>query len=154
MNEEEKQAIKEVKEIIDDYEYPSILNVIKKTNYGNKDLIELWNAIDDESSNYGEYSEFIIAKAIVYLVNLLDKQQKEIERLKKFEKYYENEKVIWQRKDYISKDKIKEIKEEYEKERANMTQIIFSKYGKTQQTFNQAVVNEVIKVLDEILGGK
>lgn len=53
---------------------------------------------------------------------------------------------------YINKDKIKEIREEYKKERSNMTKIIFSKYGKTQQTFNQAVVNEVIKVLDEILG--
>lgn len=50
-------------------------------------------------------------------------------------------------------DKIKEIKEKYQKERANMTQIIFSKYGKTQRAFKQAVVNEVIKVLDEILGG-
>ena len=84
MNEEEKEAIKEVKEIIDgDYEYPSILNEIKKTNYGNKDLIELWNATDDESSNYEEYTDLDIAKAIVYLVNLVDKQQKEIEEKEK-----------------------------------------------------------------------
>ena len=48
-------------------------------------------------------------------------------------------------------DKIREIREKYRKERANMTQIIFSKYGKTQQTFKQAVVNEVIKVLDKLL---
>ena len=40
------------------------------------------------------------------IYKLILKQQKEIERLKKFEKYYENEKVVWQRKDYISKDKI------------------------------------------------
>ena len=52
----------------------------------------------------------------------------------------------------IPRYKIREIKEEYEKERSNMTQIIFSKYGKTQQTFKQAVYTEVIKVLDEILG--
>ena len=83
MNEEEKEAIKEVKEIIDgDYEYPSILNEIMKTNYGNKDLIELWYATDDENSNYEEYTDLDIAKAIVYLVNLADKQQKQIKILK------------------------------------------------------------------------
>jgi len=44
--------------------------------------------------------------------NLIEKQEKEIERLKEFEKYYETEKVVWSRNDYISKDKIrKKIKE-------------------------------------------
>ncbi len=54
---------------------------------------------------------FIQNKDIAYL---LDKQQKEIEKLKKFEKYYENEKVVWQRKDYISKEKIREKLEKIE----------------------------------------
>ena len=53
---------------------------------------------------------------------------------------------------YISKDKIKAKLDEYRTERANMTQIIFSKYGKTQQTFKQVVNNEVIRVLEELLG--
>ncbi len=53
---------------------------------------------------------------------------------------------------YISKDKIKAKIQEYRTEKANMTQIFCSKYGKTQQTFKQAVYNEVIKVLEGILG--
>lgn len=48
------------------------------------------------------------------ILNLVNKQQKEIERLKEFEKYYENEKVVWQRKDYISKEKIREKLEKIE----------------------------------------
>ena len=111
MNEEEKEAIKEVKEIIDgDYEYPSILNEIMKTNYGNKDLIKLWYAADDESSNYEEYTDLDIAKAIVYLVNLVDKQQKEIEKLKSKKYIFNAEtneiKEIPISDDYVSKDKI------------------------------------------------
>jgi len=58
-----------MEEIKDDYEYPSILADIKKNNYGEKQLIELWNAIDDESPTYETYSEYDIAKAIVYLIS-------------------------------------------------------------------------------------
>ncbi len=93
--------------------------------------------------------------AIQGLLDLYTKQQKEIEKLK--DKLNEernfNKSALETLKECVHKDKIKEIKEEYEKERSNMTQIIFSKYGKTQQTFKQAVYNEVIKVLDELLGG-
>ena len=52
---------------------------------------------------------------------------------------------------YIRKDKIIEKIKEYENKKANMTQVIFSKYGKTQKTFKQAVSNEVIKILKELI---
>ena len=82
-----------MEEIINDYEYPSLLADIKRTNYGYKEVIELWNAIDDESSTYEEYSDYDIARTIVFLIN----------KLKKVET------------DYIPKSKIKEKIEEWDK---------------------------------------
>lgn len=58
-----------MEEIKNDYEYPSILADIQKNNYGDKELIKLWNAIDDESATYEDYSTYDIAKALVYLIN-------------------------------------------------------------------------------------
>lgn len=94
MSEEEKQAIDWLKEELGDEK-----KSFKNRNYSYKGVTGL----------YGNNEVEIALK-------LIDKQQKEIERLKKFEKYYENGKVVWQRKDYVSKDKIRELKEKVEKE--------------------------------------
>ena len=168
MNEEEKEAIKEVKEIIGgDYEYPSILNEITKTNYGNKDLIELWYATDDESSNYEEYTDLDIAKAIVYLVNLVEKQQKEIKaRLKEIEelkdknktlemllqgnlfemyKYYRELANSYQA-NCISKDKIKEMIEELE------SVLDLAENDKRFAKYKKEALKEEIEDLKELLG--
>lgn len=82
-----------MEEIINDYEYPSLLADIKRTNYGYKEVIELWNAIDEESSTYEEYSDYDIARTIVFLIS----------KLKKVET------------DYIPNSKIKEKIEEINK---------------------------------------
>lgn len=92
--------------------------------------------------------------AIETILNLVDKQQEEIGKLEgklKEERNF-NKSALETLKDCVHKDRIRKIIEEYRTEKANMTQIIFSKYGKTQQTLKQAVNNEVIKVLEEILG--
>lgn len=75
------------------------------------DKLQYTIEINQNILNGIEIDEQVI-KSMETTLNLIDKQQKEIERLKEFEKYYENEKVIWQRKDYVSKDKIKELIEE------------------------------------------
>lgn len=112
-------------------------------NEEEKEAIECLELVIDNESDIE--TEDLTNKCINNILNLIKKQQKEIEELRnrKAENYYH-----W--KHLEAKIINKKIK--YKKERANMTQIIFSKYGKTQRTFNQAVVNEVIKVLDEILG--
>lgn len=67
-----------MEEIINDYEYPSLLADVKKTNYGYKEVIELWNAIDDESSTYEEYSQYDIARTIVYLINKIEELENKL----------------------------------------------------------------------------
>ena len=87
--------------------------------------------------------------AIQGLLDLYTKQQKEIKRLKKFEKYYENEKVVWQRKDYISKDKIKEKIEEITKEYYKLFE---EKRSLDFMNINSHRYNAMKLVLEELLG--
>ena len=84
MTEKEKQAIEEIKK-----------------------ALRLAKNIDDITTSIrNEYVEII--------VDLIDKQQKEIEELKKYKQYYETEKVIWKGgSNSISKDKIREIIEKH-----------------------------------------
>ena len=79
-----------MEEIINDYEYPSLLADIKKTNYGEKELIDLWDAIDDESPTYMERSDYDIARAIVYLTNRITEYRKLETKIRKIlDKQYE-----------------------------------------------------------------
>ena len=93
--------------------------------------------------------DFEEVKQIETILNLIEKQEKEIERLKEFEKYYETEKVVWSRNDYISKDKIKaKIKEleQYKKEELKND----SPFGIHSEQW--AIADYVIDILKELLG--
>lgn len=87
-----------MEEIINDYEYSSLLADIKRTNYGYKEVIELWNAIDEESSTYEEYSDYDIARTIVFLINKLKKVETDFipkskikEKIEELSSYYKKE---------------------------------------------------------------
>ena len=74
MSEEEKKAIEEIKK---DEEYYDILHNIQENKY------DMWNVekLMRDSTN-GNYTEYEIAQSIVYFINKIEKQQKEIEYYK------------------------------------------------------------------------
>ena len=80
-----------------------------------KDLI---HTCDIGIQKHGEYDNLFELDRIA-LVGILDlyknKKQKNSE-LQRYKDYYETEKVVWIKKDYISKDKIKEKYLEMERE--------------------------------------
>ena len=68
--------------------------------------------IENNTHNIGQEEILTIIRECIRLKNDYDKQQKEIEELKKYKQYYETTKIVWNRNDYISKAKIrKKIKE-------------------------------------------
>lgn len=140
-----------------------------------EEIIETLKTIANDGTIKYYYNDKAIEN-INNAINLIFKQQKEIEaRLEEIDSLYKmisakydeiervkdelkeeralNVEALKTLKECVHKDKIKEKIEKYKKEKNNMTQIVFSKYGKTQQTFKQAVNNEVIRVLEELLGG-
>lgn len=80
MSEEE---IKAIENIINDYEYPSLLRETERNGYSLKNVLDLFLATDDKNVNYGDYSEYEIALAIVYITNLIKKQYSKIMDLEK-----------------------------------------------------------------------
>ena len=74
LSDEEKKAIEGIKK---DDEYYDILENIKQNKYN------MWNVEKlMRDSTTGDYTEYEIAQSIVYFVNLIEKQSKEIEELK------------------------------------------------------------------------
>jgi len=109
-----------MEEIINDYEYFILLEDIKNRNYSYDNVIDLWNAIDNESPTYGEYSDYDIAIAIVFLINKLENsipKSKIKEKIKEI-KYFKNLNAsCWDNDtnyDYINKV-LKELLESEEK---------------------------------------
>ena len=105
MNKEEKEAIKNIKK---DDEYYDILENIKLNKYN---MLNVEKLMQDTIT--GDYTEYEIAQSIIYLLNLIEKQQKEIEELKNIETY---KLAIIDKDKYISKDKIRELQDKYKKE--------------------------------------
>lgn len=108
LSDEEKEAIEGIKK---DDEYYDILENIKQNKYN------MWNVEKlMRDSTTGDYTEYEITQSIVYFVNLIEKQSKEIEELKK-PKYILNCKtneITKLTNDFVSKDKIKAKIEEVE----------------------------------------
>ena len=116
MSEEEKQAVKNFE------------NLLKKH-------------FEETSVTSGNFLDGVKG---IHILNIIENQQKEIERLKKFEKYYENGKVVWQRKDYISKEKIEEKIEEINNEKLN--------YSEDEYYLENEIKGYAIDKLKELLG--
>jgi len=64
------------------------------------------------SRKYRRNISITVGEDDIEAIENLIKENKELE---KYKKYYKTEKVVWSRKDYISKDKIKELKEKIHK---------------------------------------
>ena len=74
LSDEEKKAIEGIKK---DDEYYDILENIKQNKYN------MWNVEKlMRDTTTGDYTEYEIAQSIVYFVNIIEKQSKEIEELK------------------------------------------------------------------------
>lgn len=74
LSEEEKKAIEEIKK---DDEYYDILQNVNQNKYNMWNVQKLMKDTTD-----GSYTEYEIVQCIIYFVNLIEKQQKEIENLK------------------------------------------------------------------------
>lgn len=74
LSDEEKEAIEGIKK---DDEYYDILENIKQNKYN------MWNVEKlMRDSTTGDYTEYEITQSIVYFVNLIEKQQKELDKLR------------------------------------------------------------------------
>lgn len=90
LSDEEKKAIEKIKK---DDEYYDILENIKQNKYN------MWNVekLMRDTTN-GDYTEYEIAQSIIYLVNLIEKQEKEIEHLKEKRENQKKELAILNKK--------------------------------------------------------
>ena len=80
LSDEEKKAIEGIKK---DDEYYDILENIKQNKYN------MWNVEKlMRDTTTGDYTEYEIAQSIVYFVNIIEKQSKEIEELKEKKGYH------------------------------------------------------------------
>lgn len=95
--------------------------MIKKANVENADMNDIF---------YGEHIQAI--------ENLISRNKE----LEKYEKYYETERVIWSRKDYIPKSKVREKIEEYKNMRDKKFDYLSIMYNK---------LDLVVQVLEELL---
>lgn len=88
------------------------------------------------------------------IVNIIEKQQIEIKKLKDElrEERNLNVEVLRTLKECVHKDRLKEIINIYKHRKDEMTQLFFSRYEKTQDSYTLAVFTEVIRVLEEIVG--
>lgn len=93
-------------------------------------------------------------QAITIILNLIDKQQEEIKKLKNDlrEERAINIEALNTLKECVHKDRIKEMIKIYKTRKDELQVIFFSKFGKTQNSFTQAVFTEIIRILEEILG--
>ena len=122
---------------------------------------------EEEKREYEELKSLLYTGTISQygkrkLIDIIEKQQKEIERiekkLKRYQKYLRDsekkcDKLLEleyteRERDYISKDKIRELKEKYR----NDYMTININNRSAGKTFKQAVNYEVRKVIDELLG--
>ena len=111
LSDEEKKAIEGIKK---DDEYYDILENIKQNKYNMLNVEKLMR--DTTTCDYTEYE---IAQSIVYFVNLIEKQQKEIEELKEINEEMGKALDEWNNGErtsifHIHKDKIKAKIEELE----------------------------------------
>ena len=100
-------------EITNDFEYSVISRDIKNSSYGEKDVIKLWNDIDDESTTYMEYSERDIAYAIVFLLDLYNNKKQQLAELQALEEEHRKENG--------------ELRKEYQELDENFTLVIIGK---------------------------
>ena len=144
LSNEEKKAIEGIKK---DDEYYDVLENIKQNKYN------MWNVEKlMRDTTTGDYTEYEIAQSIVYFVNLIEKQSKEIEELKEKDDanlaYYDQ---IYQNGIYTGQKaveyKIKAKIEEYD-DKGMTVNLANRSAGKT---FQQAVHYEVKKVLQSLL---
>ena len=95
-------------------------------------LISFLNENGDE--NYQDY------------INSIENLISRYKELEKYKKYYETEKIIWSRKDYISKSKVKEKIEELKKK---MEEDEADEFG--IHSIGWGCLDYVIQVLQELL---
>jgi len=144
MSEEEKKAIEEIKK---DEEYYDILHYIQENEY------DMWNVekLMRDSTN-GNYTRYEIAESIVYFINQIEKQQKEIEHLNlclesedKAKAGLENDIKsllhIEPNDNFIHKDKIRKLIKDINEE----TQYLGKDRGETKQYYAIQKLKELLK---------
>ena len=110
---------------------------------------EIFEEIKRKYKKSNKYMLYVSYEDIGTLLNLIEKQTKEIEELKK-PKYvinFETNEITKLTNDFVSKDKIKAKIEEYDDKEMTVN-LVNRSAGKT---FQQAVRNEVRKVLQSLL---
>jgi len=108
MSEEEIIDILKNKLAFDEYEWflmgyddQTRMEDLETIENARQGLLDLYNEV--------QHNYYVLEKELV-------EEKEKNKKLEKYKQYYETEKVLWRRKNYISKDKIREILNKYDEQ--------------------------------------